>query len=80
MTTHPIPMTDTLTRGRLLRRLLTTERDWGPMVARIALGAVMFPHPGGDAARQRRRLDGPRAVGSRESDVNEPRPVVRTGS
>ena len=44
MTTHTMPMTDTLTRGGFLRRLLATERDWGAMVARVALGAVMFPH------------------------------------
>ncbi len=44
MTTHAMPMTDTLTRGGLRRRLLATERDWGATVARVALGAVMFPH------------------------------------
>src|SRR5260221_6358158 len=44
MTAHAMPMTDTLTRGGLRRRLLATERDWGATVARVALGAVMFPH------------------------------------
>jgi putative oxidoreductase len=44
MTTHAMPMTDVLTRGGLLRRLLATDRDWSATVARVALGAVMFPH------------------------------------
>jgi len=30
--------------GGILRRLLATEAEWAPTVARVALGAVMFPH------------------------------------